>query len=60
MLTKSAVTLYQAAKKGTEPSSPNIKDIDDDDDDEAPPPVVAPRPEHTKSVCHLPDVGLTA
>lgn len=36
-------------KKGTEPSSP-IKDIDDDDDDEAPPPVVAPRPEHTKSV----------
>uniref|UniRef100_A0A8C4E8R9 non-specific serine/threonine protein kinase n=1 Tax=Dicentrarchus labrax TaxID=13489 RepID=A0A8C4E8R9_DICLA len=34
----------------TEPSSPNIKDIDDDDDDEAPPPVVAPRPEHTKSV----------
>uniref|UniRef100_A0A8C9XS11 non-specific serine/threonine protein kinase n=1 Tax=Sander lucioperca TaxID=283035 RepID=A0A8C9XS11_SANLU len=34
----------------TEPSSPNIKDIDDDDDDETPPPVVAPRPEHTKSV----------
>lgn len=40
-------------KKGTEPSSPDIKDIDDDDDDEAPPPVVAPRPEHTKSVSHL-------
>ncbi|XP_029286253.1 serine/threonine-protein kinase PAK 2b [Cottoperca gobio] len=37
-------------KKGTEPSSPNIKDIDDDDDDETPPPVVAPRPEHTKSM----------
>ncbi|XP_031167748.1 serine/threonine-protein kinase PAK 2b [Sander lucioperca] len=37
-------------KKDTEPSSPNIKDIDDDDDDETPPPVVAPRPEHTKSV----------
>ncbi|XP_026160549.1 serine/threonine-protein kinase PAK 2b [Mastacembelus armatus] len=37
-------------KKGTEPSSPNIKDIDDDDDDDTPPPVVAPRPEHTKSV----------
>lgn len=36
-------------KKSTEPS-PNIKDIDDDDDDETPPPVVAPRPEHTKSV----------
>uniref|UniRef100_A0A3Q0S289 non-specific serine/threonine protein kinase n=1 Tax=Amphilophus citrinellus TaxID=61819 RepID=A0A3Q0S289_AMPCI len=34
----------------TEPSSPNIKDIDDDDDDEAPPPVVAPRPDHTKSI----------
>uniref|UniRef100_A0A667ZX38 non-specific serine/threonine protein kinase n=1 Tax=Myripristis murdjan TaxID=586833 RepID=A0A667ZX38_9TELE len=27
-----------------------VKDGDDDDDDEAPPPVVAPRPEHTKSV----------
>uniref|UniRef100_A0A8C6TJ74 non-specific serine/threonine protein kinase n=1 Tax=Neogobius melanostomus TaxID=47308 RepID=A0A8C6TJ74_9GOBI len=40
---------YKPVKKGTEPS-PNIKDIDDDDDDEAPPPVVAPRPEHTKSV----------
>ncbi|KAG5850468.1 hypothetical protein ANANG_G00082780 [Anguilla anguilla] len=38
------------AKKGTEPLSPNIKDIDDDDDEEAPPPIVAPRPEHTKSV----------
>ncbi|KAA8589829.1 serine/threonine-protein kinase PAK 2b [Etheostoma spectabile] len=37
-------------KKGSEPSSPNIRDIDDDDDDETPPPVVAPRPEHTKSV----------
>uniref|UniRef100_A0A8C9XSE9 non-specific serine/threonine protein kinase n=1 Tax=Sander lucioperca TaxID=283035 RepID=A0A8C9XSE9_SANLU len=44
----------------TEPSSPNIKDIDDDDDDETPPPVVAPRPEHTKSVSHLCFVGLTA
>ncbi|KAJ8274372.1 hypothetical protein COCON_G00089970 [Conger conger] len=37
------------AKKGKEPSPPN-KDIDDDEDDEAPPPIVAPRPEHTKSV----------
>uniref|UniRef100_A0A8C5ELW4 Uncharacterized protein n=1 Tax=Gouania willdenowi TaxID=441366 RepID=A0A8C5ELW4_GOUWI len=37
-------------KKGTEPSSPNIRDIDDGDDDEAPPPVVALRPKHTKSV----------
>ncbi|XP_034036349.1 serine/threonine-protein kinase PAK 2b [Thalassophryne amazonica] len=37
-------------KKRTEPSSPNIRDIDDDDDDETPPPIVAPRPEHTKSV----------
>uniref|UniRef100_A0A8C6PHU7 non-specific serine/threonine protein kinase n=1 Tax=Nothobranchius furzeri TaxID=105023 RepID=A0A8C6PHU7_NOTFU len=37
-------------KKSNEPSSPNIKDIDDDDDDETPPPIVAPRPEHTKSV----------
>uniref|UniRef100_A0A8C5GKE8 non-specific serine/threonine protein kinase n=1 Tax=Gouania willdenowi TaxID=441366 RepID=A0A8C5GKE8_GOUWI len=31
-------------------SSPSGKDGDDDDDDDAPPPVVAPRPEHTKSV----------
>ena len=37
-------------KKGSEPSSPDIKSIDDEDDDEAPPPIVAPRPEHTKSV----------
>ncbi|KTF94913.1 hypothetical protein cypCar_00033922 [Cyprinus carpio] len=38
-------------KKSPEPSSP-IKAVDDDedDDDEMPPPVVAPRPEHTKSV----------
>uniref|UniRef100_A0AAQ4PZG6 non-specific serine/threonine protein kinase n=1 Tax=Gasterosteus aculeatus aculeatus TaxID=481459 RepID=A0AAQ4PZG6_GASAC len=43
--------LHQPVKKGSELSSPNIKDIDDDDDDEeAPPPIVAPRPEHTKSV----------
>uniref|UniRef100_A0A8C9XPG3 non-specific serine/threonine protein kinase n=1 Tax=Sander lucioperca TaxID=283035 RepID=A0A8C9XPG3_SANLU len=42
--------LHYPVKKDTEPSSPNIKDIDDDDDDETPPPVVAPRPEHTKSV----------
>ncbi|KAL2090266.1 hypothetical protein ACEWY4_014954 [Coilia grayii] len=48
-------------KKGTEPSSAKVKDIDnggddDDDDDEAPPPVVAPRPEHTKSVYTRPSV----
>lgn len=38
-------------KKTPEPSSP-VKTVDDDedDDDETPPPVVAPRPEHTKSV----------
>ncbi|XP_062383999.1 serine/threonine-protein kinase PAK 2a [Sardina pilchardus] len=36
------------AKKGTEPS-PSNKDEDDDDDD-APPPIVAPRPEHTRSI----------
>uniref|UniRef100_A0A8C9WQA7 non-specific serine/threonine protein kinase n=1 Tax=Scleropages formosus TaxID=113540 RepID=A0A8C9WQA7_SCLFO len=35
--------------KGSEPSP--AKDADDDDDDEGtPPPIVAPRPEHTKSV----------
>uniref|UniRef100_A0A3B4ZQA4 non-specific serine/threonine protein kinase n=1 Tax=Stegastes partitus TaxID=144197 RepID=A0A3B4ZQA4_9TELE len=31
-------------------TSPSGKDGDDDDDDDTPPPVVAPRPEHTKSV----------
>uniref|UniRef100_H2UIJ9 non-specific serine/threonine protein kinase n=1 Tax=Takifugu rubripes TaxID=31033 RepID=H2UIJ9_TAKRU len=38
---------------GTSPSSG--KDGDDDDDDDTPPPVVAPRPEHTKSVSRLSD-----
>ncbi|XP_056095017.1 serine/threonine-protein kinase PAK 2b isoform X1 [Rhinichthys klamathensis goyatoka] len=45
-------------KKTPEPSSP-IKAVDDDeedDDEEAPPPVVAPRPEHTKSVYTRPSV----
>uniref|UniRef100_A0A673ZTZ0 non-specific serine/threonine protein kinase n=1 Tax=Salmo trutta TaxID=8032 RepID=A0A673ZTZ0_SALTR len=41
---------HSLVKKGTEPSSISIKDIDDDDDDETPPPIVAPRPEYTKSV----------
>ncbi|KAJ0008621.1 hypothetical protein NQD34_016036 [Periophthalmus magnuspinnatus] len=30
--------------------SASVKDGDDDDDDDTPPPVVAPRPEHTKSM----------
>ncbi|XP_066565087.1 serine/threonine-protein kinase PAK 2b isoform X2 [Amia ocellicauda] len=40
------------AKKSTEPSPATmLKDADDDEEDEeAPPPIVAPRPEHTKSV----------
>ncbi|XP_028831848.1 serine/threonine-protein kinase PAK 2a [Denticeps clupeoides] len=38
----------QASKKA-EPSPARMKD-DDDEDDEAPPPIVAPRPEHTKSI----------
>uniref|UniRef100_A0A672PUC2 non-specific serine/threonine protein kinase n=1 Tax=Sinocyclocheilus grahami TaxID=75366 RepID=A0A672PUC2_SINGR len=45
-------------KKTPEPSSP-IKTVDDDEDDEdeeTPPPVVAPRPEHTKSVYTRPSV----
>ncbi|XP_056303631.1 serine/threonine-protein kinase PAK 2b isoform X1 [Danio aesculapii] len=53
------------AKKTPEPTSPvkavndedNDEDEDDDDDDEeTPPPVVAPRPEHTKSVYTRPSV----
>lgn len=35
--------------KGSETSTVVIED-DDDDDEEAPPPIIAPRPEHTKSV----------
>uniref|UniRef100_A0AAQ5YJB4 non-specific serine/threonine protein kinase n=1 Tax=Amphiprion ocellaris TaxID=80972 RepID=A0AAQ5YJB4_AMPOC len=38
-------------KQGTA-TSPSGKDGDDDDDDDTPPPVVAPRPEHTKSVSY--------
>ncbi|XP_062324768.1 serine/threonine-protein kinase PAK 2-like [Osmerus eperlanus] len=38
-------------KQGSEQSPSGGKGADDDeDDDEAPPPIVAPRPEHTKSV----------
>uniref|UniRef100_A0A671N082 non-specific serine/threonine protein kinase n=1 Tax=Sinocyclocheilus anshuiensis TaxID=1608454 RepID=A0A671N082_9TELE len=42
----------------SQPSSP-VKTVDDDedeDDEETPPPVVAPRPEHTKSVYTRPSV----
>uniref|UniRef100_A0A8C9RK07 non-specific serine/threonine protein kinase n=1 Tax=Scleropages formosus TaxID=113540 RepID=A0A8C9RK07_SCLFO len=42
--------LSQPMKKGTEPSTAHVKDPDDDEDDDDAPPVVAPRPEHTKSV----------
>ncbi|KAJ8270397.1 hypothetical protein GJAV_G00114040 [Gymnothorax javanicus] len=38
------------AKKGLDALPASLKDGDDDEDDEAPPPIVAPRPEHTKSV----------
>uniref|UniRef100_H3CN31 non-specific serine/threonine protein kinase n=1 Tax=Tetraodon nigroviridis TaxID=99883 RepID=H3CN31_TETNG len=41
---------FQPGKQGTVTSSSDGKDGEDDDDDDAPPPVVAPRPEHTKSV----------
>ncbi|XP_027009516.1 serine/threonine-protein kinase PAK 2a isoform X1 [Tachysurus fulvidraco] len=43
-------------KKGSEPVPGGGKDYFDDDDDEAPPPVVAPRPEHTKSVLTRPSM----
>uniref|UniRef100_G3P9F1 non-specific serine/threonine protein kinase n=1 Tax=Gasterosteus aculeatus aculeatus TaxID=481459 RepID=G3P9F1_GASAC len=39
-----------SGKQGTAASQSGGKDGDDDDDDDTPPPVVAPRPEHTKSV----------
>lgn len=32
------------------PAVPPVSEDEDDDDDAAPPPVIAPRPEHTKSV----------
>lgn len=42
--------VLQPGKQGTAASQSGGKDGDDDDDDDTPPPVVAPRPEHTKSV----------
>uniref|UniRef100_A0A665V917 non-specific serine/threonine protein kinase n=1 Tax=Echeneis naucrates TaxID=173247 RepID=A0A665V917_ECHNA len=44
------ICLSQPGKQGTATSPSGGKDGDDDDDDDTPPPVVAPRPEHTKSV----------
>lgn len=32
------------------PAVPSVSEDEDDEDDAAPPPVIAPRPEHTKSV----------
>ncbi|XP_015707990.1 serine/threonine-protein kinase PAK 1 [Coturnix japonica] len=32
------------------PAVPSVSEDEDDDDDAAPPPVIAPRPEHTKSI----------
>uniref|UniRef100_A0AAY5EJR8 non-specific serine/threonine protein kinase n=1 Tax=Electrophorus electricus TaxID=8005 RepID=A0AAY5EJR8_ELEEL len=43
-------------KKGSQPSPPSGKDLEDFDDDDAPPPVVAPRPEHTKSILTRPSM----
>uniref|UniRef100_A0AAR2KBB8 non-specific serine/threonine protein kinase n=1 Tax=Pygocentrus nattereri TaxID=42514 RepID=A0AAR2KBB8_PYGNA len=40
----------------TEPLPPSTKDSDDLDDDDAPPPIVAPRPEHTKSILTRPSM----
>lgn len=48
-----ASLLLQPGKQGTVTSPSGGKDGDDDDDDDTPPPVVAPRPEHTKSVGRL-------
>uniref|UniRef100_A0A671VDQ9 non-specific serine/threonine protein kinase n=1 Tax=Sparus aurata TaxID=8175 RepID=A0A671VDQ9_SPAAU len=39
-----------SGKQGTATSPSGGKGGDDDDDDDTPPPIVAPRPEHTKSV----------
>uniref|UniRef100_A0A8K9XUT2 non-specific serine/threonine protein kinase n=1 Tax=Oncorhynchus mykiss TaxID=8022 RepID=A0A8K9XUT2_ONCMY len=39
------------------PSSPSTVSEDEDEDEATPPPVVAPRPEHTKSVRHAPSPG---
>lgn len=35
------------------PAVPPVSEDEDDEDDAAPPPVIAPRPEHTKSVSKL-------
>uniref|UniRef100_A0A8C0BUL4 non-specific serine/threonine protein kinase n=1 Tax=Buteo japonicus TaxID=224669 RepID=A0A8C0BUL4_9AVES len=47
-LSFSAPGEIQTNAKGSEPSTA-VAD-DDDDDEEAPPPVIAPRPDHTKSI----------
>ncbi|ROL54975.1 Serine/threonine-protein kinase PAK 2 [Anabarilius grahami] len=52
------ILVVEPVKKTPEPSSPikTVDDDDEDDDEEVPPPVVAPRPEHTKSVYTRPSV----
>uniref|UniRef100_A0A673CGH2 non-specific serine/threonine protein kinase n=1 Tax=Sphaeramia orbicularis TaxID=375764 RepID=A0A673CGH2_9TELE len=42
--------IFQPGKPGMATTPTSAKDGDDDDDDDTPPPVVAPRPEHTKSM----------
>uniref|UniRef100_A0A671VBS1 non-specific serine/threonine protein kinase n=1 Tax=Sparus aurata TaxID=8175 RepID=A0A671VBS1_SPAAU len=44
------LSLSASGKQGTATSPSGGKGGDDDDDDDTPPPIVAPRPEHTKSV----------
>ncbi|XP_054242271.1 serine/threonine-protein kinase PAK 2 isoform X8 [Indicator indicator] len=48
MCSSSTLFLKITNAKGSEPSTAVVDD--DDDDEEAPPPVIAPRPDHTKSV----------
>ncbi|XP_054242268.1 serine/threonine-protein kinase PAK 2 isoform X5 [Indicator indicator] len=48
MCSSSTLFLKITNAKGSEPSTAVVDD--DDDDEEAPPPVIAPRPDHTKSI----------
>lgn len=53
------VTVQNVKAVSETPAVPPVSEDEDDDDDGTPPPVIAPRPEHTKSVnlCDLLEFG---
>lgn len=52
------VSMQNVKSVSETPAIPPVSEDEDDEDDAAPPPVIAPRPEHTKSVRDLKAVGL--